>query len=458
MRNFLTRNKATLILCVVFFSFIIFSNVNASTFNTQTVTSTIAYVSQPYGTYNANGYGLTQSFKLGGANATSSVSSIGVWVNISSGVTIDVRFRGPYNTKDLADADAGSGNANYICHTYPNWDGPISGYYVRNIYESPCIVYNDKWYNVTFTSSDNGSSGKTGALYGNTSDIYLNGTLTNWNGGNKNGVADIYMDIISNQSFPPDTSSVSIVTPANATTTADFGSWIANYNKITTSTNAFLEILYSTTSSTISTATSTNVTGAFLDVKALPNAVSSSTSATVAKPEYLNTTTYYARAFLTDGDYQTINGQLYFIKTILASSTMSSFTISSATTSFGSQWVAPTSTATSSNWVITCDSTSGFFGNSLCLLGAYLFSPKYSDLDQFKTLYTDLQNKPPFGYFNSIKNTLANVGASASSTYAFSDFSYLSGTFLGTLRTQVGWLLYVFFGFWIFHRFRHLNL
>jgi hypothetical protein len=118
----------------------------------------------------------------------------------------------------------------------------------------------------------------------------------------------------------------------------------------------------------------------------------------------------------------------------------------------------PTSTASSTEWVFTCDPESGFFSNSMCNLAQWLFIPSQSVLNQFSNLTADISTKPPIGYFVSIKNSLSGL---TSSTPAFTidvdSANPVATTFFTPIRTGLIWILWLFFAFWVFHRFRHFN-
>ena len=143
-------------------------------------------------------------------------------------------------------------------------------------------------------------------------------------------------------------------------------------------------------------------------------------------------------------------------KSIAATSSLISFNINSPYIP-PTYITMPTSTATSSEWVITCDNVSGFFTQSLCYLGQYLFIPKTSDLIRYTDLWNEISIKPPFGYFSLIKNSLSNISTSTTSTFELSGVASLSN-FFNPIKTGVSMLLWFLFGFWIFHRFRHIQL
>lgn len=234
--------------------------------------------------------------------------------------------------------------------------------------------------------------------------------------------------------------SISITSPANgATSTQTSALWTVDVNRATSTDTYGVEIRYSSTSS-IPSSTSGSLGG----IKTNPTDGSNTTT------NYLfleASTTYYARAFLyhESGAY-------------VASSSVISFSTGVSAGGASGSWGSPTSTATSSEWVITCDPTSGAFVNSLCNLALALFIPKTSDFERFNDLYTGIENKPPIGYFTLVKNAINSISTSTTSTFALADLSSIEGTFLSPIKTGVSLVLWVLFLFWAFSRFRHFEL
>lgn len=113
-----------------------------------------------------------------------------------------------------------------------------------------------------------------------------------------------------------------------------------------------------------------------------------------------------------------------------------------------------TSPPTSENTglTITCDSTSNAFSYSLCKLAIYLFVPHTASVQQFGNLKTELENKPPFGYFTATADLLGDIqtGTSTLTIYSFSAFD--------TLRSGLNYLLYFLILFYIVRRMRSLPI
>lgn len=264
--------------------------------------------------------------------------------------------------------------------------------------------------------------------------------------------ADIYFILSYN---PPNL--IQIDFPENATTTADFFYWEISGNLISTPP-AHILVDVGESSSTINQFAGDYIldaTGAF-DIS------------NVYKPSVLKqNTTYYARAWLQEcltWDLYSVcipsvwnnpdNPTGYF--TNLASSTIISFTTTEEEI-IGGYYPSPTSTASSSEWVITCDPTSGFFANSLCNLFKYLFSPKQSDLQQFTNLKTALEHKAPIGYFYSFAQALGGFNASSTPAFVLTGLSSLT-SITEPLDVGLTVIIYIVFAFYVFYRIKKLEL
>ena len=118
----------------------------------------------------------------------------------------------------------------------------------------------------------------------------------------------------------------------------------------------------------------------------------------------------------------------------------------------------PTSTASSTDWNITCDPDSNVFVNSLCKIAVYLFVPNNDALDKFTNLKDAIINKPPVGYFYSIKTAISSISTStAPISIDFGNTSATSSPFY-IFKTGMNWILWFIFGFWVLNRFRHFDL
>lgn len=178
-------------------------------------------------------------------------------------------------------------------------------------------------------------------------------------------------------------------------------------------------------------------------------------------------TTYYAQARLLycpltdalecafDPAKSCSNPGSYEVK---ATSTLISYYITGDPGIVGGGLPMPTSTATSTEFVMTCDPTDNLFQRSLCYLFQTLFSPKQSDLNQFDNLRIDLANKAPFGYFGAIKNALTGLAATSSLAFDLSASVGVLAPILTPLRAGFIFILWLTFGFWLFKRIKHFEL
>ena len=87
----------------------------------------------------------------------------------------------------------------------------------------------------------------------------------------------------------------------------------------------------------------------------------------------------------------------------------------------------------------------------------FLFVPNEAVLLQFDNLKDDIENKPPFGFFLSIKSELENL-QDATATTALPDLSAIQDNFLTPLKTGIIFLLFFVLAFWFFSRFRNFDL
>lgn len=95
----------------------------------------------------------------------------------------------------------------------------------------------------------------------------------------------------------------------------------------------------------------------------------------------------------------------------------------------------------------------GVFGNLFRDLMVWLFVPQQSTLNQYGSLITTTQNKPPFGYFTAVKNSFSQLSsASANITLNLTGFTIISD-----IRTGFVWLLWLFFAIFLLKRFIHFD-
>lgn len=300
-------------------------------------------------------------------------------------------------------------------------------------------------------------------VYGTTTNAYASGSAYWWEGGNRVATSsDFYFEF--SQELPL-SNSVSITTPSNGSTVSDFPYFAASYSKASSTVWGQIGVLYSTSSTLVENATSSGAVIQQLSEGTAPTGLyvdfSSSVNNSTTTTTYLNINkytllelgeTYYAKAFLEDTlcDYTSYN-------CLIASSTLISFTINSRIPTV-TEFEMPTSTASSSDWVITCDPNSGFFQNSFCNVLVYLFVPKYDDLFQYTGIYNDLIKKAPFGYFKIVKDGISGISTSTESAYSLPDLSSMDDTLFSPIKSGISILLWCLLGFWLFSRVRHIEL
>ena len=98
----------------------------------------------------------------------------------------------------------------------------------------------------------------------------------------------------------------------------------------------------------------------------------------------------------------------------------------------------------------TCSITnlSGCFQNAL----VFAFVPAESSFDRFITLKDQLINKPPFGYFALLADGLSGLNATSSSAFTLATEDNITNVIFDPIKTGLSWLLFVFFGVWLYKR------
>lgn len=227
-----------------------------------------------------------------------------------------------------------------------------------------------------------------------------------------------------------------IVPTASTTPRGEFGAWILGFENLSTSTTYTVEVDY--------IQTNTQLYNLYTDSGQLdPNSAFLPFGITKTTTLSWPTTTSTWDAMATLIDNSTDEG-------------VASTTISFVMNSLQGAVSPPTGTST---LVSTCDSTDGFFQNSMCNVFVWLFYPSADSLNLFSTLSSSYGRKPPFGYFtayygalNSLQSgTSTLVLMDASSTEAFSPI-------FSPIRTGFAWLIPLLFAVWVMIRFKHLEL
>ena len=313
------------------------------------------------------------------------------------------------------------------------------------IFGSPISITSGTTYFIVFDRNDTGAK----YIQRDTTNPYAGGQAWEWNGSSyvSDSGSDMRFEVYNNAPTSP---TVSITFPTSTSTPiSEFSEWEIHYvipsGESSTSTDFYSKQVYvGSSSSTISTLA--GATSFF--------SPSSPNDLSITKPFGMlgGTGTWYAQAYLIY--WESIYDE---VPDISATSTVISFVLNGQE-SVGGSYTTPTSTATSTEWVMTCDPDDPFFERSICNVMKFLFYPSGGIMNNFQSLYTDIQNKPPFGYYSKIKLVLEGISTSTTSTYTFADISgSLSNTLFNPLRTGISWLLYLMFGFWIFHRARHIE-
>lgn len=98
----------------------------------------------------------------------------------------------------------------------------------------------------------------------------------------------------------------------------------------------------------------------------------------------------------------------------------------------------------------TCSFTnlSGCFQNAL----VFAFVPAEDSFDRFVTLKDQLINKPPFGYFALLADGLSGLNATSSSAFVLATEDNITNIIFNPIKTGLSWLLFVFFGVYLYKR------
>jgi hypothetical protein len=88
----------------------------------------------------------------------------------------------------------------------------------------------------------------------------------------------------------------------------------------------------------------------------------------------------------------------------------------------------------------------------------YLFSPSQASLDNFTSLYTLFKTKPPFGYLFAINNIVSGVNITEASAFTLESVPVLNTYIFDPIRTGLAMVLWVFFVFILYSRFKHIQL
>ena len=104
----------------------------------------------------------------------------------------------------------------------------------------------------------------------------------------------------------------------------------------------------------------------------------------------------------------------------------------------------------------TCDvlNISGCMQNALL----FVFYPSETILNNFAELGSLIATKPPFGYIAVYTTQLAGLSSSGAGSFTLATENNIKTIIFDPLRTGLGYVLWVCFAFWIFHRVRKQEL
>jgi hypothetical protein len=302
----------------------------------------------------------------------------------------------------------------------------------------------DKWYVLRLFVSDLSRAKILGSVANNYAAGEAVYTSTSFVWTKDTSIEDLYFQLndVSGTPPPPPASSITLLTPTS-TTVADFQQWEVSYtNTTTTAGRTKVGVIYTTFSDT-------NV---YVDFS-LSTTTASSTSFFISKNRAIPLNEQWSASavlYFNPGDFPF---DISSTTTVLASSTVTSFTLTRSIG--GTLFQLPTSTT--STYSMSCDPDANTFAFSICYVMQYLFSPKTSDFDVFTRVYNEIKNKPPFGYFGAISPIISGFSTTTTSTVQMPDFSGMSTPF-NAIKTTLSVILWIVFGFWIFHKFRNIQL
>lgn len=135
-------------------------------------------------------------------------------------------------------------------------------------------------------------------------------------------------------------------------------------------------------------------------------------------------------------------------------------------TSTEKQWTQGpfvTSSSQTGDNLLDCESIEGTITQGFCKVLKFLFVPNSKSMENFSTLKTKLQTKPPFGYISIYSNAFSGFATTTTSTVTDSNFSEVmktvsSLTIIDTIFNIVKWIFWLLFGYYIYIRFKHFSL
>jgi hypothetical protein len=154
----------------------------------------------------------------------------------------------------------------------------------------------------------------------------------------------------------------------------------------------------------------------------------------VPKTRGLDLGIWYSRAFLYDQE-----------DTLIATSGEISFDITLPDLGSGASDYDPPPTVECGPTDFVCQ-IGNWFSNIIPSIGRYLFIPSQEVLNRYQDIWPSIQEKVPIGYFPLISEAIKNI-TEGEGSYALPDIAFFS-----SIRTGVGVLIWVLFGFWLIKR------
>jgi len=220
---------------------------------------------------------------------------------------------------------------------------------------------------------------------------------------------------------------INFVFPTNGTTTPDFSTWILDYNLPSASDTALVSVFY-------------NASGAlpFWDWS-------------LGQPagEHLG--------FLLTKKFALLPADATSSVSITATATLYDETLGYTAASSTITFTASPSVVSAALCNLSDGTLIGSIKQAICEALAFVFMPSQSSINTFLGLGNIVANKPPFGYFNSIKTSIA--GLNNASTTAFIDASGTAAMapIFGPVRTTFTGLIWFLFAWWLIHRIRKIE-
>ena len=117
-------------------------------------------------------------------------------------------------------------------------------------------------------------------------------------------------------------------------------------------------------------------------------------------------------------------------------------------------------TSTGSSSVLFIPETCGSFDFFCQLKNAFLWGliPSADSLNQFVSLKTQIQNKPPFGYLTILTNNLSNATTTGATAFTLTIPQYLKDFVFDPIKTGLSAILWFVGLVWLYKRLTHIQL